>query len=137
MGVIAEVDYSRIKTRFDQGWVNKVSDDLDEIFRTAKDYLERKEPISIAYHGNVVDLLEYIVKNIIHVHLLSDQTSCHAPYEGGYCPQGVTFEERTELLENDRKKYRELVDQSLRRHYQLIKSLVEKGTYFSTMAIPL
>jgi len=130
VGVIAEVDYSRIKTRFDQGWVNKVSDDLDEIFRTAKDYLERKEPISIAYHGNVVDLLEYIVKNNIHVHLLSDQTSCHAPYEGGYCPQGVTFEERTELLENDRKKYRELVDQSLRRHYQLIKSLVEKGTYF-------
>ncbi|MCX7903428.1 MAG: urocanate hydratase [Caloramator sp.] len=130
VGIIAEVDYSRIMTRYNQGWVKYISSDLDEVFRVAKEHLDKKEPISIAYYGNVVDLLEYIVKNNIHVDLLSDQTSCHAVYEGGYCPQGLTFEERTKLLETDREKFIELVDRSLRRHYELIKILVERGTYF-------
>jgi len=130
VGIIAEVDYSRIKTRYDQGWVNKVSDDLDEVFRTAAKHLISKEPISIAYHGNVVDLLEYVVRNDIKVDLLSDQTSCHAPYEGGYCPQGATFAERTTLLTADREKFIKLVDKSLRRHFELIETLVSRGTYF-------
>jgi len=130
VGVIAEVDYSRIKTRYDQGWVSMVSDNLDEIFKTVEQYLAKKEPISIAYYGNVVDLLEYIVEKNIHVDLLSDQTSCHAVYDGGYCPQGITFEERTRLLSEDREKFKQLVDQSLRRHFYLIKTLVERGTYF-------
>ena len=92
--------------------------------------MERKESISIAYCGNIVDLLEYIVKNNIKVDLLSDQTSCHAAYEGGYCPQGISFEERTRLLAEDRGKFRELVDKSLRRHFELVKCLVGRGTYF-------
>jgi urocanate hydratase len=130
VGVIAEVDYSRIKTRFEQGWVSRVSSDLAEVFRLAKESLSRREPLSIAYHGNVVDLLEYIVRHNIPVDLLSDQTSCHAVYDGGYCPQGVTFEERTRLLATDRERFKALVDRSLRRHYELIKTLVERGTYF-------
>ena len=130
VGIIAEVDYSRIKTRYDQGWVSKISSDLNEIFKTANEYLAKKEPISIAYHGNIVDLLEYAVKNNIKIELLSDQTSCHAAYDGGYCPQGITFEERTELLRTDREKFKKLVDKSLRRHFELIKALVERGTYF-------
>ncbi|HBG23336.1 MAG TPA: urocanate hydratase, partial [Peptococcaceae bacterium] len=127
---IAEVDYSRIKTRHDQGWVGMVSDNLEEICRTAREYQQKKETISIAYHGNIVDLLEYAVENDIHIELLSDQTSCHAVYEGGYCPQGVTFEERTRLLTEDRDRFNDLVDKSLHRHFHLIKALVEKGTYF-------
>lgn len=130
VGIIAEVDESRIHTRLEQGWVKKESSDLDEIFRIADDYLKKKEPMSIAYHGNVVDLLEYIVKNNIKVELLTDQTSCHAAYEGGYCPQGITFEERTRLLAEDREKFCKLVDKSLRRHFELIKILVGRGTYF-------
>ena len=130
VGIIAEVDESRIKTRFDQGWVSKVSDDLHEIFKIAKEYLDKKETISIAYHGNIVDLLEYVVKNDIKVDLMSDQTSCHAAYDGGYCPQGLTFEERTKLLSSDREKFKELVDKSLRHHYELIKKCTDKGTYF-------
>lgn len=130
VGVIAEVDYSRIKTRYEQGWVSKVSDNLDEIFKTVDEYLAKEQPISIAYHGNIVDLLEYVVDKNIKVELLSDQTSCHAVYDGGYCPQGLTFEERTELLRTDREKFCNLVDKSLRRHFELIKILVEKGTYF-------
>jgi len=130
VGVIAEVDYSRIMTRYNQGWVGKVSDNLDDIFATAEEYLKKKEPISIAYHGNIVDLLEYVVEKNIHVELLSDQTSCHAVYDGGYCPQGVSFEERTELIGSDRARFIELVDKSLEHHYELIKVLTERGTYF-------
>jgi urocanate hydratase len=130
VGIIAEVDYSRIKTRHDQGWVKRVSSDLPEVISIAHEYMNKKEPMSIAYHGNVVDLLEYIVENNIHVDLLSDQTSCHAPYDGGYCPQGLSFEERTRLFAADRGKFTQLVNKSLIRHFELIKSLVERGTYF-------
>lgn len=130
VGVIAEVDKSRIQTRHEQGWVSKVSSDLNEVFHTAKKYMDKKKPVSIAYYGNIVDLLEYAVKNNILIELLSDQTSCHAPYEGGYCPQGLTFKERTELISRDHNRFKELVDQSLKKHFSLIKLLVEKGTYF-------
>lgn len=130
VGIIAEVDYSRIQTRLDQGWINKASSDLKEIFSWAREYMEKKEAIALAYHGNIIDLLEYAVENDIHIELLSDQTSCHAPYDGGYCPQGVTFEERTDLLGSNKAKFRELVDKSLVHHFELIKKLTQKGTYF-------
>lgn len=130
VGIIAEVDYSRIKTRHQQGWVSRVSADLDEVFRIAREHLAGRQPVSIAYHGNIVDLLEYIVQHHIPVDLLSDQTSCHVVYQGGYCPQGLTFEERTALLATDQARFQEMVDRSLRRHYELIKILVERGTYF-------
>jgi len=130
VGIIAEVDESRIRTRHEQGWVSRVSGDLPEVVRLAQEHLARKEPISIAYHGNVVDLLEYLVEQRIHVDLLSDQTSCHAAYDGGYCPQGLTFDERTDMLQTDKTRFREQVDRSLRRHYELIRMLVERRTYF-------
>ncbi|HYE81034.1 MAG TPA: urocanate hydratase [Clostridia bacterium] len=130
VGIIAEVDHSRIMTRYNQGWVKKISSDLKEVFEIAHEYMKKREPMSIAYHGNIVDLLEYAVKNDIKVELLSDQTSCHAVYEGGYCPQGLTFEQRTDMLKSDREKFRKLVDQSLRKHFDMIKALVAKGTYF-------
>jgi len=130
VGIIAEVDYSRIQTRYSQGWVKKISSDFKEVFEIAHEYMEKRESMSIAYHGNIVDLLEYAVKNDIKVELLSDQTSCHAVYEGGYCPQGLTFEQRTELLKSDRMQFAKLVDKSLRKHFEMIKALVAKGTYF-------
>ena len=130
VGIVAEVDYSRVKTRLEQGWVSKASSDLKEVFDTAKEYLDKKETISIAYHGNIVDLLEYAVEHDIHIPLVSDQTSCHNVYDGGYCPQGVTFEERTELLAKDREKFVKLVDASLRKHFEMIQKLSAKGSYF-------
>jgi urocanate hydratase len=130
VGIIAEVDLSRIETRHSQGWVSKFSADLNEVFAWAKEALESKTAIAIAYHGNIVDLLEYAVARHIHIALLSDQTSCHVPYDGGYCPQGISFEERTRLLASDRNKFRQLVDTSLRRHFELIKILHARGTYF-------
>ncbi|HOS70560.1 MAG TPA: urocanate hydratase [Bacillota bacterium] len=130
VGIVAEVDYSRIETRLKQGWISRVSSDLKEVFSIAEDYLKKKEKISIAYHGNIVDLLEYAVDNDKKIHLLSDQTSCHAAYDGGYCPQGLTFDERTRMLKEDREQFCKLVDKSLQHHFQLIRKLVDKGTYF-------
>ena len=130
VAIIAEVDSSRIKTRYDQGWVSHVAEELPEAFRLAKDAMEKKEPCSIAYHGNIVDLLEYAVENDIHIELLSDQTSCHAVYEGGYCPVEISFEERTRLLEEEPKKFNKLVDETLVRHFHVIEKLVARGTYF-------
>lgn len=128
--IIAEVDLSRIQTRYSQGWVHRITNGKEEAFRLAQAAMMRKEPLSIAYHGNIVDLLEYAENNHIHIELLSDQTSCHEVYTGGYCPAGITYEERTRLLKEDRQHFRELVDASLRRHYEVIKKLVARGTYF-------
>lgn len=130
VSVVAEVDHSRIETRLAQGWVREASSDPARVFEIALAAREREEPYSIAYHGNVVDLLEYAIECGIRIDLLSDQTSCHAPYEGGYCPQGIGFEERTRLLSSDPAAFRALVDASLRRHFGAIQKLTGTGAYF-------
>lgn len=128
--IIAEVDYSRIMTRKNQGWVMEITEDIPTAFRLAEEAMKEKRPVSIAYHGNIVDLLEYAVENGKKIELLSDQTSCHAVYEGGYCPAGISFEERTRLLHDNPEEFRHLVDESLKRHFKAIKHLTEAGTYF-------
>ena len=130
VSIIAEVDRSRIETRYRQGWVGHVTADIIEAYRMAAEAMRRREPCSIAYHGNIVDLLEYAEREKILIELLSDQTSCHAVYEGGYCPAGLTFEERTRLLHESPEQFRHLVDISLHRHFEVIKKLVARGTYF-------
>ncbi|WP_352397465.1 urocanate hydratase [[Clostridium] aminophilum] len=130
VGIVAEVDYSRIETRYTQGWVSKIAETPKEAFEIAHEYMEKKEPMSIAFHGNIVDLLQYAVDNNEKIELLSDQTSCHVPYDGGYCPAGITFEERTELLANNREKFIELVNETLTKHFHLIQELVKRGAYF-------
>ena len=130
VSIVAEVDASRIKTRTDQGWVKEVAETPMEAFRMAEEAMEKKEALSIAFHGNIVDLLSYAVEHHKTIHLLSDQTSCHAPYDGGYCPEGISFEERTHLLETNRALFRKKVDETLLHHYELIKKLSDRGTYF-------
>lgn len=130
VSIIAEVDESRVRTRLDQGWIDRVATSPADAFAFAADYQRRRAPVAIAFHGNVVDLLAHAVAESVPIDLLSDQTSCHAVYEGGYCPQGVTFEQRTELLRSNPQRFRELVDTSLRHHFELICTLSERGTYF-------
>ncbi|GAD04572.1 urocanate hydratase [Porphyromonas crevioricanis] len=130
VSIVAEVDSSRIETRHSQGWVKLIAESEKEAFEMATRAIEKKEACSIAFHGNIVQLLEYAIANNIHIDLLSDQTSCHAVYEGGYCPASLTFEERTALLAKDRYKFEEEVNISLRRHFEAVKKLVAKGTYF-------
>ncbi len=130
VGIIAEVDMSRIDTRLEQGWIDKLAKTPKEAFELAKVKTSAKEPCAIAFHGNIVDLLEYAFENNENIDLLSDQTSCHAVYDGGYCPQGISFQERTRLLAEDRKTFNELVNKTLRAHYEVIKKLTARGVYF-------
>ncbi len=130
VSVIAEVDRSRIATRHEQGWVDEVTDSCADAFLWAKDAMDKKRALAIAYHGNIVDLLEYAIEHDIHIDLLSDQTSCHEPYTGGYCPQGLNFEERTQMLFEDPPSFKEKVNRSLAAHFEAIKQLTRRGTYF-------
>jgi urocanate hydratase len=129
-GIVAEVDPSRVETRHSQGWVSKVSDDLATATGWMLDAAAKGEPLSVAYLGNVVDLLEYLDANDVEVDLYSDQTSCHVPYDGGYTPAGIGFDEGRALLASDRQRFAELVDASLIRHYQVLKRLTGKGAHF-------
>jgi len=129
-GIIAEVDRSRIETRFAQGWVQKVTDDLDEAIGWMVAARERRQPLSVAYHGNVVDLLEHLDRQGVTVELLSDQTSCHVPYDGGYTPAGLSFEQGREMLRADREAFRRLVDESLARHFEVLRRLSGRGMHF-------
>ena len=130
IAIIAEVDFSRIEARHKQGWVKMVARTPEEAFGIARECKRKRQGMSIAFYGNIVDLLNYAVEKGDEIDLLSDQTSCHAAREGGYCPQGLTFEERTDLLEKDPQKLKEYVDGSLRQHFSLIKILVRRSAHF-------
>ncbi len=130
VGIIAEVDFSRIQTRHSQGWIQNIAMTEQEAFTLANKAVKDKIPMSIAYYGNIIDLLEYAVLTNQSIDLLSDQTSCHAVYDGGYTPRGISFEERTILLDINKTKFIDLVNSSLKTHFQLIKTFVNKGTYF-------
>lgn len=130
VAIVAEVDASRIETRLKQGWIDEVVESKEEAFSKAHFYQENKTPRAIAYHGNIVDLLEYALEKDITIDILSDQTSCHEVYEGGYTPQGISFEQRTRLLKEDRTAFKNLVNTSLKAHFKAIKKLHDKGTYF-------
>jgi len=130
IGVIAEVDESRIKTRYDQGWVSRISEDLSEIFEWVDDARKSERALSIAYNGNVVNLWKYVVDNNIKVELASDQTSCHAVYEGGYTPFQISFKEGRDLIRNNINRFKQLVNESLKEQFKLIKIMTERGTYF-------
>ena len=129
-GIIAEVDPSRIETRAAQGWVSEVVTSPAEAFARARDAQRQGIGRAVAFHGNVVDLLEHAVEAGEPIDLLSDQTSCHVAYDGGYCPAGLTFDERTAMLATDREGFHQRVDASLRRHYEAVAALRERGAFF-------
>jgi urocanate hydratase len=130
IGLIAEVDYSRIKTRHEQGWVSRVSDNLEEIFKWIDQHRKSKTPVSIGYHGNIVDLWEYCVEHDINIELASDQTSCHDAYGGGYTPVGLSFEEGRKLLKENPGLFIQKVNQSLVKQFHLIQKMAQRGTHF-------
>ena len=130
VGIFAEVDASRIKTRHEQGWVSEVKETPEAAFIRAEKAKKEGQALSIAYHGNIVDLLEYAASRKVTIDLLSDQTSCHAVYDGGYCPVDVSFDERTRLLSEEKESFDKMVDQTLKRHFKAIQALTDQGTYF-------
>ena len=130
VSIIAEVDKSKIEKKIEQKWIDEYVTTPKEAFKRALDYIKNKISKSIAFNGNIIDLLQYAVDNKIKIDILTDQTSCHVRYEGGYCPVGLTFEERTNLLDKNKNEFRKRVDSSLKMHYELIEKLRKTGTYF-------
>lgn len=128
--IIAEVDPMAAKKRHSQGWLTELYDDLDELTSRARVAVANKEAVSIGYVGNIVDLLEYLVKSDITPELASDQTSLHNPWLGGYMPAGISIDEARELLRTDTSFFKSEVQKSLRRHVSSINELCSRGTIF-------
>jgi len=130
IGVIAEVNPKVVHTRHSQKWIDEVYRDLDELIDRIKKAKSNKEGVSLAYQGNIVDLWEKFVEVDLHVELGSDQTSLHNPWAGGYYPAGLSFEEANEMMAEEPEKFKEKVQESLRRHVTAINKLTAKGMYF-------
>lgn len=130
ISVIAEVNRKAVDKRFSQGWVDEVYDDPDEIILRLKTVRKEGTVVSIAYHGNIVDLWKKLADEGIHVDIGSDQTSLHNPWTGGYYPSGVSFGEAVKMIREDPVRFRELVRSSLREHVVQVNRHAATGTYF-------
>lgn len=130
VSVTAEINPLAARKRYDQGWVDELHENLDELIPRVRKAMENKETVSPAYVGNVVDLWERLAAENIPVDLGSDQTSLHNPWAGGYYPVGQTFEESVKMMAEEPERFREAVRASLRRHVAAINELAAKGMYF-------
>lgn len=130
VSIIAEVNPKAVATRHSQGWVDEVYTSLDELLERVAKARSAREAVSLAYQGNVVDLWERLAADGIQVDLGSDQTSLHNPWAGGYYPVGVSFEEAKAMMAEDPARFKELVQESLRRQVAAINKLTSRGMYF-------
>lgn len=130
ISVTAEVNEKATKTRHSQGWVDEVISDLELLCARVKMAKEKKEIVSIAYQGNVVDVWEKFDEENIFIDLGSDQTSLHNPWAGGYYPVGLSVEESNLMMANQPEKFKEKVQETLRRHAAAVNKHAAKGTYF-------
>ncbi len=128
--VIAEVNPKALNTRYEQGWVDEIFTDLDQLLTRMKIAQANKEAVSLAYGGNIVDLWEKLAEENCTVDLGSDQTSLHNPFSGGYYPAGLSFEESNLMMVANPELFREKVYESLRRQVVAINKLSKKGMYF-------
>ncbi|MCQ2308916.1 MAG: urocanate hydratase [Bacteroidales bacterium] len=130
VSITAEINPSAALKRYNQGWVDEIHENLDELFVKVNEAIEKKIARSFAYQGNVVDLWEYAAAKGIHVDLGSDQTSLHNPFAGGYYPVGYSFEESKRMMAEEPERFKEAVYASLRRHVAAVNKLTAKGMYF-------
>ena len=130
VSVVAEINPLAARKRYEQGWVDEIHSDLDELIPRIRKATEGKEVVSLAYEGNVVDLWERLADEEIHVDLGSDQTSLHNPWAGGYYPVGYSYEESKTMMAEEPERFRECVQESLRRHAAAVNRLADKGMYF-------
>ena len=130
VSVTAEINPAAAQKRYDQGWVDELHEDLDELIARIRWAVAAREVVSLAYVGNVVDLWERLADEGIKVDLGSDQTSLHNPFAGGYYPAGLTFEQSKALMASDPAAFKEAVYASLRRHAAAIGRLTAQGMYF-------
>jgi len=130
VSVTAEVNPFAANKRHEQGWVDEIIDDIDLLVERVRAAKATKEVVSIAYQGNVVDVWEKFDQENIYIDLGSDQTSLHNPWAGGYYPVGMSFEEANEMMANEPDKFKEAVQETLRKHADAVNRHAAKGTYF-------
>jgi len=130
VGVVAEVNPAAAEKRYEQGWVDELHYDLDELVARIKEAQKNKEAVSMAYVGNIVDLWEKLVAEDVFVEMGSDQTSLHNPWAGGYYPVGMSYEEANDMMAHNPEQFKEEVQKTLRRHVDAINKLTAKGMYF-------
>ena len=130
VSITAEINPAAAQKRYNQGWVDEIHEDLDELFEKVNEARAKKIARSFAYQGNVVDLWEYAANKGIQVDLGSDQTSLHNPFAGGYYPVGYSLEESKKMMAEEPAKFKDAVYASLRRHVAAINKLTAKGMYF-------
>ena len=128
--LVAEINSASAQKRLDQGWVDEITDDVDAAIDRMVEASGDNHAVSIAFIGNVVDLWERLVERQVSVDLGSDQTSLHNPWQGGYFPVGMSFEESLEMITNNSDQFRNSVQDSLVRHAAAINSMAESGMHF-------
>lgn len=130
ISVTAEVNTAASRKRHEQGWVDELISNMDELVERVRQAQENKETVSIAYEGNVVEVWERFAQEEIYVDLGSDQTSLHNPWAGGYYPVDLSYEDANVMMANDPDRFKELVQETLRRHANAVNKHAERGTYF-------
>ena len=130
MQFIAEINPKAARKRYVQGWVDELHESLDELIERIRKAVSAKEIVSLAYVGNVVDLWERLAAEEIPVDLGSDQTSLHNPWAGGYYPVGLSYEASNKMMAEEPTRFRECVQESLRRQVDAINKLTSRGMYF-------
>ena len=130
VSVIAEINPMAARKRYDQGWVDEIHQDLDELIPRIRKAISDKEVVALAYQGNIVDLWERLDQENIKVDLGSDQTSLHNPWAGGYYPVGYSYEESRTMMAEEPERFKACVQESLRRHAAAVGRLADKGMYF-------
>ena len=130
VSVVAEINPKVVKKRFDQGWVDEIHTDLDKLIARVREAQAKKEAVSFAYQGNVVDLWEKLAEQNVAVDLGSDQTSLHNPWAGGYYPVGYSYEESNRMMAERPEEFKKAVQESLRRQVTAINKIAEQGMYF-------
>ena len=130
VSVIAEINPKATQKRYEQGWVDEVYDSLDALLPRIREAREKKQAVSLAYQGNIVDLWERLAEEGVQVDLGSDQTSLHNPWAGGYYPVGYSYEESNRMMAEEPERFQECVKESLRRQAAAINKLADKGMYF-------
>lgn len=130
VSITAEINPMAVEKRYKQGWVDEVYTSLDDLLPRALRAMAEKETVSLAYQGNVVDLWERLAAENVPVDLGSDQTSLHNPWAGGYYPAGLSYEESQRMMADEPERFKEKVEESLRRQVAAINKLAERGMYF-------
>ena len=128
--MVAEINTKVLKTRHEQGWVSEVFSDLDEMLIRMEGARKKKEAVSLAYQGNIVDLWEKLVREDVEIELGSDQTSLHNPFAGGYYPSSLSFDDANKMMANDPGAFKQKVQESLIRQVEAINVMCARGMYF-------